>query len=95
MQSCAFSPDGSLLATPSDDQTVRLWQVSDGTQHAVLTGHASWAKRCAFSLDGTLLATASYDQTVRLWQVANGRCHCALRLAGPLVGIAWHPDAPF
>ncbi|MGH4011174.1 MAG: NB-ARC domain-containing protein [Pseudonocardiaceae bacterium] len=90
---CAFSPDGVLLATVSDDRTVRLWQISDGSQHMVLTGHASWIERCAFSPDGILLATASNDQTVRLWQVATGRCHCALRLASPLVGIAWHPNA--
>ncbi len=91
---CAsFSPDGALLATASDDRTVLLWQVSDGTKRMVLTGHASWIEGCAFSPDGTLLATASNDQTVRLWQVATGRCHCALRLASPVVGIAWHPNA--
>ncbi|MGH3925772.1 MAG: WD40 repeat domain-containing protein, partial [Pseudonocardiaceae bacterium] len=72
---------------------VRLWRVSDGTQHAVLAGHASWGDSCTFSPDGTLLATTSNDQTVRLWRVASGRCHCALRLAGPVAGIAWHPDA--
>ncbi|MGH3694764.1 MAG: WD40 repeat domain-containing protein [Pseudonocardiaceae bacterium] len=90
---CAFSPDGALLATASDDRTVRLWQVSDGTEHAILTGHESWVEWCAFSPDGTLLATASNDQTVRVWQVASGRCHCALRLASPVVGISWHPEA--
>jgi WD40 repeat protein len=93
MNGCAFSPDGVLLAIASDDRTVRLWQVSNGIEYAMLTGHASWVDRCAFSPDETLLATASNDQTVRLWQVAHGRCHCALRLASPVVGIAWHPNA--
>jgi WD40 repeat protein len=91
INSCMFSPDGALLATASDDRTVRLWQLPDGTTRAILTGHTSWVDRCAFCPDGTLLATASNDGTVRLWQVADGQCHCALRVAAPMVGIAWHP----
>ena len=86
------SPNGVLLATASGDRTVRLWRVADGTEQTVLTGHTSWADRCAFSPDGSSLATASNDQTVRLWLIATGRCHCALRVAGPLVWIAWHPS---
>jgi WD40 repeat protein len=90
---CEFSPDGTLLATTSDDRTVWLWNVVDRTEHAILTGHTSWVEGCAFSPNSNLLATASRDGTVRLWQVANGQCQCALRVAGPLLGIAWHPNA--
>jgi len=92
VRACEFSPDGALLATTSHDRTVRLWRVADGTQRAVLTGHTSFVQSCAFSPDGTLLATASRDGTVRLWRVDTGRCHCALRVAGPLFWIAWHPS---
>jgi len=88
---CALSPDGALLATASDDRTVRLWRIPQGTEHAVLTGHTALVEQCAFSPDGTLLASVGSDQTVRLWHVATGRCHCALRLAAPLIGVAWHP----
>jgi len=91
LNDCAFSPDGALLATASCDRTVRLWQVPDGVERVVLTSHTSCVLDCAFSPDGALLATASNDRTVRLWQVATGRCRCALRVAGPLLGIAWHP----
>jgi WD40 repeat protein len=91
VNSCAFSPDGTLLATASNDRTVRLWHVPDGAPRTVLTGHTSWVEKCAFSPDGTLLATASRDGTIRLWHVPTRRCHCALRTAGPNIAIAWHP----
>jgi WD40 repeat protein len=70
VNNCAFSPDGTLLATVSDDRTARLWRVATGAEDAVLA-HPGWVEGCAFSPDGTLLATASHDQTIRIWTVAS------------------------
>jgi WD40 repeat protein len=75
VRGCAFSPDGALLATTSNDGIVRLWRVSDSTRYAVLTGHRAEINGCAFSPDGALLATASDDRTVRLWRISNGTSH--------------------
>ena len=63
----AFSPDGRLLATTSDDDTARLWDPATGDCLRTLTGHTEYVNGVAFSPDGRLLATASDDGTARLW----------------------------
>ena len=72
VRDAAFSPDGALLATASDDCTARIWEVATGTLRATLKGHVGGVRHINFSPDGALLATASYDDTTRLWNVASG-----------------------
>jgi WD40 repeat protein len=63
----AFSPDGRLLATASNDKTARVWDPAAGEHLRTLTGHTSVVRAVAFSPDGRLLATASEDCTARVW----------------------------
>lgn len=62
--SCAWSPDGQLLATTSRDRTARLWDTS--LSFRSLDHRASVVKACAFSPDGRLLATVGEDGKILL-----------------------------
>src|SRR5438309_836730 len=67
----AFSPDGQLLATGAEDDTVRLWSVASGQSLAVLRGHKGRVLAVAFTPDGKALASAGRDGVVKLWDVAS------------------------
>jgi WD40 repeat protein len=63
-----------MLASASNDQTVRLWNPVDGSLEKVLTGHTRWVRGvCALRYRGVqALASASHDRTVRIWDPATG-----------------------
>jgi WD40 repeat protein len=67
-----YSPDGSLIASGSEDATVRIWYSSNGSLVHELIGHTEIVNDLSFSPDGTILASASNDGSVRFWDVDSG-----------------------
>ncbi|HEY4034344.1 MAG TPA: hypothetical protein VGL94_10310, partial [Ktedonobacteraceae bacterium] len=54
MSASRISP---LVASGSNDYSIRLWDVSTGECLKVLQGHSAWVRSVAFSPDGSLLAS--------------------------------------
>lgn len=70
-----FSPrDATLIATASQDRTVKLWHALTGVCLDTLDGFEDVVYKCVFSPDGMYLATISADNTPRIWDVYTGTC---------------------
>jgi WD40 repeat protein len=73
VRSVAFSPDGTLFASGSNDNTIKLWDVASRRELRTLTGHTDHVLDVRFSADGLLLASLGYDKSVRVWDVVSGQ----------------------
>jgi WD40 repeat protein len=56
--SVAFSPDGRLVLTGSEDRTAKLWDIETGEELRTFAGHTKEITSVAFSPDGREVLTA-------------------------------------
>ena len=98
VNSVTFSPDGSMLASASEDNYIRLWEVSTGRYIRYFWGHTKKGSgdgvtSVVFSPDGQMLASGGRDYTVRLWNVATSELIRTLEEHQDVVNsVAFSPD---
>ena len=85
INSIDVSFNDELIATASQDRTVKIWQAASGDVLGVLRGHKRGVWSCAFSANEKVIATGSGDRTVKVWDIETQAC---LRVS---LGLSFDP----
>ncbi len=70
----AFSPDGKFIVSPSDQNSICLWDITTGQCLKKIHGHTNMVTSTVFSPNGKHIVSASWDNTIRVWDVSTGKC---------------------
>ncbi|MCA9096104.1 MAG: hypothetical protein KDA68_21640, partial [Planctomycetaceae bacterium] len=87
----AVSPDAKWLATAAKDNSLKLWNLADGSAGPVGTGHTAPLTAVAFSVDSLRIFTASEDKTLRIWNAADGKQTAQIETPEVIRTLAVHP----
>ena len=90
-----FSPDGTRLVVGTD-VGVWLYDVPDGKETALFTGHTGQVNALAFSKDGKMLASGGFaNPIIQLWDLDTDIKSTTLKLAerhGSITALAFSED---
>jgi WD40 repeat protein len=92
VRSVSWSPDGTKLASGSEDKTLRTWEVATGKELSQLRGHGQAVSSLAFKPDDpNVLVTGSWDKTVKLWDLSTSTCLSTMTVDGQVCSVDWSP----
>jgi centriolar protein POC1 len=73
VRSAQFSLDSRMVASGSDDRTVKLWDVVQGSGIHTFHDHSGMVNDVKFHPDGSCLASCSTDKKIKIFDVRSNR----------------------
>jgi len=69
-----MAPNDKLLASASQDKSIKIWDPSSLKLLLTLQGHKRGVWDIAFSPIEKVLVSGSGDKTIKLWNLSTGSC---------------------
>jgi len=90
----AFADQGNLLASGSEDGTVKIWDLSRGKEKETLSAQKGGIVAVGFPPGSGKVALASQGGTIQSWNinVSGGKVDSTDRFPAPVVAAAFAPD---
>jgi WD40 repeat protein len=88
----ALTPDGRYLVSGSSDNTIKIWDTSNGNVLRTMLGHLQPVLSVAINASGGLIASGSEDTSVKLWDIVTGEPRVLGSHAGPVKEVAFSVD---
>lgn len=88
---CKFNLEGDKIASGSDDNSIRLWDVATKECELVLTGHSDRVWGIEFLSEDRIISI-SHDHSIIIWDLLEGTMLSRLFLSKPLTAICLLED---
>lgn len=92
ISSLDFNQDGTVLASGSWDNTIKLWDMRTGQVIRTLAGHEKFVYSVNFSPDGKILASGSADQKIKLWCLNRPDEPMTVQMPSEIQTVQFFPD---
>jgi WD40 repeat protein len=91
--SVAISPNDQLLASGSQDTTLKIWNLHTGELLHTLKSYSGTVYSIRISPDGRTIVSGNSDGTIKIWNLATGELLCTLDEHAHFINsLAMSPD---